>query len=75
MTVLYVADAGTNTVAMFGPPSPGAPVIDSESATNIGNRSATINAEVNPFGVDTTCTFQYVNDTDFQSTGSPSVRT
>ena len=69
MTVLYVADAGTNTVAMFGPPSPGAPVIDSESATNIGSRSATINAEVNPFGVDTTCTFQYVDDTDFQSTG------
>ena len=69
MTLLYVADAGSNDVAIFGPPSPGAPVIDGESASNVGNQSATLNAQVNPFGVDTTCTFQYVDDTDFQSTG------
>ena len=70
-SLLYVADAGSSSVAIFGPPSPGAPVVEtnSEVATNVGNASATLNATVNPFGVDTTCTFQYVDDTDFQATG------
>ena len=57
------------TSSIFGPPSPGAPVIDSESASNVGNESATLNALVNPFGVDTTCTFQYVDDATFQTNG------
>jgi hypothetical protein len=68
-TMADVADAGNNNVAIFGPPSPGPPVIDNESSSNIGQFSATINAEVNPFGVDTTCTFQYVLGTTFQSSG------
>ena len=43
--------------------------IDSDSATNITDTGATLNAQINPEGTDTTCTFQYVDDTDFQSTG------
>ena len=34
-------------------------MIDGESTSNLANQSATINAEVNPFDVDTTCMFQY----------------
>jgi hypothetical protein len=70
MTLLYVADAGSNDVAIFGPPSPGPPVIDGESAPKIGNQSATVSAEVNPFGVDTTCTFEYQDDATFQTNGN-----
>jgi NHL repeat len=66
---LYVADPANSDVDTFGPPSPASPVVDSESASNVGNQNATVNALVNPFGLDTTCTFQYVDDTTFQSTG------
>jgi NHL repeat len=69
-TTAFVADAGNNDVAVFGPPSPGKPVVDSESASNINQRTATVSAEVNPFGVDTnSCQFQYVDATDFASGG------
>ena len=68
-TTLYAADASNDDVVVFGPPSPGPPVIDGESASNLGSTTATINAEVNPFDNDTTCVFQYVDDTDFQATG------
>jgi hypothetical protein len=68
-TTAYVADAGNNDVAVFVPPSPGKPVIDAESATNVGNQTATLTALVNPFGNATTCTFQYVTNATFQSTG------
>lgn len=68
-TTLYAADAGNDDVVVFVPPSPGPPVIDGETTSNIGNEGATLDAEVNPLRVDTTCTFQYVDDTDFQATG------
>jgi hypothetical protein len=66
---LYVAD-GANDVAVFGPPEPGAPTVDSESTSSIGSTTATLNADVNPFDVQTTCTFQYISDADFVSDGS-----
>ncbi len=67
-TQLYAAN-GDNTVAIFGPPAPGQPAIDSESASP-GSNYATLSAQINPFGVDTnSCHFEYVDDTDFQATG------
>src|SRR5262249_26291928 len=47
----------------------GVPVIVSESATNVTDTTATLNATVNPGGFDTTCVFQYVDDATFQSSG------
>ena len=66
---LYVAD-GADDVAVFGPPEPGAPSVDSESTSNIASTTATLNADVNPFDVQTTCTFQYISDAQFQSDGN-----
>jgi len=43
--------------------------IDSESASNVTTVGATLNAEINPEGNDTTCKFQYVDDSDYQSSG------
>ena len=72
-TQLYAAN-GDNTVAIFGPPSPGKPEIDAESASP-GSTYATLSAQIVPFGNDTTCQFQYVDDTDFQATGYASATT
>ena len=47
----------------------GPPVVGSESATNVTDTSATLNATVIPFGFDTTCQFQYVEDAAFQASG------
>jgi hypothetical protein len=68
-TSAYVGDAGAEDVVVFGPPSPGPPEIDGESATNILSTKATLTAQIIPFGNDTTCTFQYVDDTDFTNNG------
>jgi hypothetical protein len=43
--------------------------IDSLSASNIGPNSAELDTQINPEGTDTTCQFEYVDDTDFQATG------
>src|SRR5262249_14565021 len=40
-----------------------------QPATNVTATDATLHGTVNPFGLDTTCVFQYVDDTDFQATG------
>jgi hypothetical protein len=72
-TLLYVAN-GNNKVEIFGPPSPGQPEIDSETPSP-GSTYATVSAQIIPFGNDTTCQFQYVDDTDFQATGYTSATT
>jgi hypothetical protein len=46
-----------------------APTIDSQSTSNVGAQIATLDAQINPQGTDTTCEFQYVDDTDFMSSG------
>src|SRR4029077_17850247 len=46
----------------------GPPAIDSQSATVV-QRSATVRAQINPFGLDTSCQVQYVEAVDFQSSG------
>ena len=67
---LYVSDRTANNVTIYGPPTtPGPPLIFSESSSNVSDTGATLNASIVPFGLDTTCFFQYVDDTDFLSTG------
>jgi hypothetical protein len=65
---LAISDQANNDVETFGPAVAGPPVVDGESTTNVTRDSATLNAQVNPFGHDTTCTFQYVDDATFQAT-------
>src|SRR5262249_20937537 len=65
-----VSDRTPNQVTCYGPPTPpGAPPVFSESATNVNDTGATLNTSIVPFGLDTTCQFQYVDDADFQATG------
>src|SRR5215475_2428463 len=66
---LYVSDASSNKVTIYAPPSAGAPLIASESATQTGQTTATLNATIVSLGFDTTCTFEVVADADFQATG------
>ena len=40
--------------------------IDSLSASNVGPQGAELDTQINPEGTDTTCQFEYVDDTDFQ---------
>ena len=47
----------------------GPATIDSESASNVGSTTAELDTQINPSGADTTCKFEYVDDSDFQSTG------
>jgi hypothetical protein len=56
---------GSDTTFTTTPPV----AIDSESATNVTDSSATLTAQVNPEGLDTTCQFQYVDDATFKSSG------
>jgi hypothetical protein len=46
--------------------TPGPPSIDSESS-HLNGRDATLKAQINPFGFDTTCQVQYVDEASFQS--------
>jgi DNA-binding beta-propeller fold protein YncE len=67
---LYASDSSSDQVTIYGPPTnPSAPLVASESATNVTESTATLNATIVPFGLDTTCEFQYVDDADFQATG------
>jgi hypothetical protein len=67
---LYVSDASADNVTIYGPPTtPGVPFIQSESFTDVTETSATLHATIVPFGLDTTCTFQYVDDAGFQANG------
>ena len=64
---LYVADTQNNDVAVFVEPEPAAPSVlpNSESAANITPNTATLNASVNPDGLDTKYYFEYVDDADY----------
>src|SRR5262249_21237366 len=73
---VYVSDQSANNVTIYGPPTtPGPPLVFSESATNLSDTGATLNTTIVPFGLDTTCQFQYVDDATFQSTGYSSATT
>jgi hypothetical protein len=47
----------------------GVPVVVSESATDLTDTGATLNATVIPSGFPTSCEFQYVDDAGFQASG------
>jgi sugar lactone lactonase YvrE len=68
--VLYVSDVTADNVTIYGPPTtPGPPLIFSESATDFTESSVTLHATIVPFGLATTCQFQYVDDATFQASG------
>ena len=68
--VLYVSDATADDVTIYGPPTtPGPPVVFTESFSDVTQTSASVHATIVPFGFDTTCTFQYVDDAGFQANG------
>ena len=54
-------DSSDSTFTTTGPPA-----IDSETVTPSAT-SASVTAQINPFGLDTTCQVQYVTDASFQS--------
>jgi hypothetical protein len=58
---LYVADRGSSHVVVFVPPAPAAPAVqpNSENATKVTATEATLNASVNPDGIDTEIYFEY----------------
>jgi hypothetical protein len=59
-----IASAGEDgTFTTSGPPA-----VDSEAATAESNR-ASVRAQINPFGFDTTCQVQYVSEAGFQESG------
>jgi hypothetical protein len=67
---LYVSDVSSNNVTIYGPPStPGPPFVTGESANVTSRTTATLNGTVVPAGLDTTCTFQFVDDANFMATG------
>jgi sugar lactone lactonase YvrE len=66
---LYVTDASNNFVTLYGPRAAGRPFITTDSATQTGKSTATLNAAIVPLGHDTTCIFQFVDDATFQASG------
>ena len=73
---VYVSDTVADNVTFYGPPTtPGPPLVFSESATNLSDTGATLNTTIVPFGLDTTCEFQYVDDASFQGSGYSSATT
>ncbi|MGH2864523.1 MAG: NHL repeat-containing protein [Solirubrobacteraceae bacterium] len=58
---VYVADRGSpaSVVDIFGPTTPEAPTIESESVANVTSSGATLEAQIDPTGADTTYYFQY----------------
>ena len=68
--VLYVSDATAADVTIYGPPTtPGPPIVFTESFSDVTQTSVSLHATLVPFGLDTTCTFQYVDDAGFQANG------
>src|SRR5581483_8167049 len=68
---LVVGTSGTGTLsgADNAFQTSGPPLVGSQSATNVTDASATLNATVNPSGFDTSCVFEVVDDAAFQATG------
>ena len=67
--VAATSSAGTVNGADQTFQTTGPPAAVTQPASNITETAATLNATVNPFGFDTTCVFQYVDDATFQGSG------
>jgi streptogramin lyase len=63
------SEGDDETVTTSGPPA-----VISESSTAAVS-SATVEAQINPFGLDTTCTVQYVDEASFKASGYASAAT
>lgn len=55
---LYASEATSDRIALLSLPAPG-PLVESQSATEVGPVSATLNAALNPEGGETTYSFEY----------------
>jgi DNA-binding beta-propeller fold protein YncE len=67
---LYLSDASASNVTIYAPQTKaGAPLLTFESVAQTGTTTATLNAGIVPLGNDTTCTFQFVDNADFQASG------
>src|SRR5262245_32126296 len=67
---LYLSDASASNMTIYVPQTQaGAPLINSESVAQTGTTTATLAAGIVPLGNDTTCTFQFVDNADFQASG------
>ncbi len=53
----------------------GPPAVDSESAKHALTKAAIVEAQINPFGLDTTCQVQYVDEASFRAPGYASAVT
>jgi hypothetical protein len=58
------SDSEDGTFTTSGPPA-----VNSESAQRALTKTAIVEAQINPFGSDTTCQVQYIDDAGFQSSG------
>ena len=68
---LYVPShpGGTGHSFAFGPPSIGLPIIESTSVANVGEEEAELQASIEPFGLETHYTFQYLTQQKFEENG------
>lgn len=57
--LIYVTDAASGTIDVFGPEAPGAPSIDSLGARKVTAESASLTAEIDPRGYATSYRFRY----------------
>jgi DNA-binding beta-propeller fold protein YncE len=60
---VYVADAGADTIDVFGLESKGPPKIDSVSTSEVTSTTATLSAEIDPTGIETEYKFEYSTST------------
>src|SRR5262249_55611646 len=68
--VLSATDATADNVTIYGTPTtPGPPLVSSESFTDVTQTSVTLHTTIVPFGLETSCEFQYVDDATFQGSG------
>jgi hypothetical protein len=53
----------------FGPPSEGPPTIESTSVANVGEEEAELEASIEPFGLETHYTFEYLTQQQYEENG------
>ncbi len=69
---LYVPSnpGGTGHSYAFGPPSEGPPTIESASAANVGEEEAELQASIEPFGLPTDYSFEYLTRQQYEENGN-----
>ena len=67
---VYVADAGTGQIDVFGPEKAGQPFVDEIGVQNVTSQSADLTAQIDAHGVDTHYCFQYATSPIITSSAS-----